>query len=83
MWKLFSILVIKKRAFPKSNSIEDAGKALTNIVLEKTTLPKGKNYAALQAGKMPFSSPAKLAQNIEVMEKAWNDSMKILNLEVE
>ncbi|MEQ9437455.1 MAG: SDR family NAD(P)-dependent oxidoreductase [Cyclobacteriaceae bacterium] len=81
LWKLVSVSILRKRAFPKSNSIEDAGNALANIALGKITLPKGKNYAALRAGKMTFPLPSELAQNDEVMEKVWNDSHKLLQLE--
>ncbi|MDJ1494982.1 SDR family NAD(P)-dependent oxidoreductase [Cytophagaceae bacterium DM2B3-1] len=80
LWKLFSISFLRKRVFPKSNSIEDAGKALADIALGKISIPAGKEYAALRAGKMTFPLPSELAQKDEVMEKVWNDSKEILNL---
>lgn len=80
LWKLFSIPFLRKRAFPKSNSIKDAGYALADIALGNTLVPVGKEYAALRAGKMTFPLPSELAQNDETMEKVWKDSREILNL---
>jgi len=80
LWKIFSISFIRKRVFPKSNSMKDAGKALADLALGKIDLPSGKEYAALRAGKMTFPLPSKLAQKDEVMEKVWNDSKEILHL---
>lgn len=80
LWKLFSIPFLRKRAFPKSNSIKDAGNALADIALGNTNLPNGKEYAALRAGKMTFPLPSELAQDDDEMEKVWNDTKEILKL---
>ncbi len=78
-WQIFTIPFIRKRILPKSNSIRDAGLALAHLALDKITLPDGKVYAALRAGKITFPPPSKLAQNDKLMKELWQQSEQLLN----
>ncbi len=77
-WQVFTIPFLRRRVLPKSNSIRDAGTALADLALGKTTLPEGKVYMALRAGKATFPLPSRLAQDDTLREELWAQSEQLL-----
>lgn len=68
---------VRKEKFPLSNSIEDAGVALADIALGRTTPPGGK-YVALRGGNITFIEPPGLARDENLVKKVWEDTEALL-----
>lgn len=64
----------------KSNTIEDAGRTLSELALAKTRPPDGRVYAALRRGQLTWPEPSELARRDDLMVSVWNDSAELVGL---
>jgi NAD(P)-dependent dehydrogenase (short-subunit alcohol dehydrogenase family) len=64
----------------KSNTIEDAGRTLSELALGKTRPPDGRVYAALRRGQLTWPEPSELARRDDLMVSVWNDSAQLVGL---
>ncbi|WP_280267112.1 SDR family NAD(P)-dependent oxidoreductase [Nocardia wallacei] len=81
-WSLFGTPVggPLRRFSPTLNSRADAGNALADLALGRTTPPPGHTYAALRRGHLTWIDPSDLARKPEVAQALWTDSANLVAL---
>lgn len=63
------------------NSGAAAGSALADLALGRTTVPEGKEYAALRRGRLTWPEPSGLARDDVIASALWRDSSRLVGVE--
>lgn len=69
------------RPIARLATVPQAGEALVDLALNRTTPPPGRTYASLVKRHLTWPDPAPLAQRDDLMRTLWDQSARMVGLE--